>query len=357
MKWLLFALCLGWSSLTFATEYFVGGAGASDSNPGTAAQPFATIQKAASVARAGDIVNIRGGIYRETITPASSGAGGSPITFRPDNGASVVISGLNVVGNDGWTLHSGSIYKKSITLPLQGYASNITSTTTLLANQVFKGGDMMIEARWPDGVQTKDDLLKLSATGPATGTRRYASQFGGFNATSLTDPTLPLPSGQLTGATLISTGWFITESRTVTHSGSTLTFPAIWSNSVGPQIRKYYYLTGKLGLLNQAREWHYEGGTLYLWQPGGGSPTDVEYKARNWGFDLRGKTYIVIQGLTFIGCDPATGDAGTSYCTIDNIRASYMNHTVRHDRVVWQGYGNSQLVGTKLAGTNNVFKK
>ena len=45
-----------------AAEYFVATTG-SDANPGTLAQPFATLQKGATVAVAGDTVYVRGGIY------------------------------------------------------------------------------------------------------------------------------------------------------------------------------------------------------------------------------------------------------------------------------------------------------
>ncbi|HTF20504.1 MAG TPA: DUF1565 domain-containing protein, partial [Chryseolinea sp.] len=103
MRIVIFILLSGWSSLLFATDYYVGGAGAADSNPGTASQPFLTVQKAASVAKAGDVVNIRAGVYRETVTPAQSG-----VTFQSAEGA--VISGLSQVTGP-WTLHSGNIYK------------------------------------------------------------------------------------------------------------------------------------------------------------------------------------------------------------------------------------------------------
>jgi hypothetical protein len=56
-----------------ATEYYVSPTG-SDSNPGTQASPFATLQKGADTAVAGDTVWIRGGTYKIT-TPKSSGAG------------------------------------------------------------------------------------------------------------------------------------------------------------------------------------------------------------------------------------------------------------------------------------------
>lgn len=350
MRWLLFVVCLSWSSLVLGAEYYVGGTGASDNNPGTATQPFATIQKAASVAKAGDIVNIRGGTYRETITPSTSGTSGSPIIFRADNGANVIISGLNPLGDDGWSVHTGNIYKKSVTLPVNGYASSLTSNTSLLANQIFKSGNMMFEARWPKigNVEELFDHLKG---------RKYLPP-AAFGATSLNDASLPVPAPGLSGATIIVNGWFVTESRTVTsHSGSTLGYSSIWGDpNNGFKVRRNYYVTGKLALLTQQKEWHYENGTLYFWQEGGGAPTGVEYKARNWGFDLRGKSYINVVGLTFKGCDPVTGDDNTNYCTVDNIRATYTNHNVRHDVMRWQGVGMTRQMGLKLTGRGNVLK-
>jgi hypothetical protein len=59
-----------------AAEFYVATTG-SDSNPGTMAQPFATLQKGADVAAAGDTVYVRGGTYGIT-APKTSGAG---VTF------------------------------------------------------------------------------------------------------------------------------------------------------------------------------------------------------------------------------------------------------------------------------------
>ncbi len=56
-----------------ATDYYVATTG-SDSNAGTMDAPFATLQKGANVAVAGDTVFIRAGTYKIT-TPTSSGAG------------------------------------------------------------------------------------------------------------------------------------------------------------------------------------------------------------------------------------------------------------------------------------------
>ena len=151
------ALLAGGTGQVLAADFYVGGDDASDRNPGTAAQPFATIQKAAGVAAAGDVVNIRPGIYRETVVPANSGAPGQPVTFQPEGDAEVTVSGADLVDGS-WTVYSGQIYQKAIALPLTGYGEQITGNTTLLANQVFVGGKMMIEARWPN-LADADDLL------------------------------------------------------------------------------------------------------------------------------------------------------------------------------------------------------
>ena len=72
----LTGLCLLTTVRAYAAEYFVAPTG-SDANPGSMAQPFATLQKGADVAGAGDTVYLRGGTYSIT-RPDTSGAG---VTF------------------------------------------------------------------------------------------------------------------------------------------------------------------------------------------------------------------------------------------------------------------------------------
>jgi MYXO-CTERM domain-containing protein len=71
--WLVAGLGLFAAKNVFATEYYVSPTG-SDSNPGTQDSPFATLQKGADTAVAGDTVWIRGGTYKIT-TPKNGGAG------------------------------------------------------------------------------------------------------------------------------------------------------------------------------------------------------------------------------------------------------------------------------------------
>src|SRR5690242_16453622 len=105
-------LAVGSLSATTGTakNYYVSTTGF-DSNPGTLDQPFQTIQKAATVAVAGDIVNVRAGVYRETVTPLNSGTQSDPITFQPYNGESVTVSGADVIPASSWIRSDLSIYK------------------------------------------------------------------------------------------------------------------------------------------------------------------------------------------------------------------------------------------------------
>lgn len=58
----------------------------SDDNPGTAKKPFATIQKAADVAIAGDVVLVKAGRYYEQVVLKNSGTAEKPIIFTGERG-------------------------------------------------------------------------------------------------------------------------------------------------------------------------------------------------------------------------------------------------------------------------------
>lgn len=79
----------------FATEYFVGGANASDGNPGTREAPLASLAAAATKVAPGDIVNIRGthNISGEGVYVGRSGVQGAPIIFRSAPGETAKLTG------------------------------------------------------------------------------------------------------------------------------------------------------------------------------------------------------------------------------------------------------------------------
>jgi hypothetical protein len=87
------------------TTYYVAKTG-SDSNPGTQASPFLTIQHGASVAGAGDTVLVGAGVYNELVAPPNSGnATQGFLTLSAEPGASIAIDGTGLnVPNGQWGL-------------------------------------------------------------------------------------------------------------------------------------------------------------------------------------------------------------------------------------------------------------
>jgi hypothetical protein len=330
----------------FAADYYVGGDGASDRNPGKASKPFATIQKAATVATAGDTVKIRTGTYRETVVPANSGAPGQPVTFQPDGDAEVTVSGADLVDGE-WALYSGQIYQTAIPLPLTGYGEQITGNATLLANQVFVDGKMMIEARWPN-LADSDDLLNRADFRPIA-TDVWTAGPGG--TAMLRDAGIPeIPGGWARG-TIWYIGWFIPSTSTITASSAgQIEFPS----KASEKFRDSYYLTGKLGALDAEKEWFYDGSKLYLWAPGGGAPANVEVKRRNDAFDLSGKSNIAIRNLRVFAATITT-DATSADITLDGLRAKYISHfvTLTGKDVI---YSHSDDSGIRLMGSHSVIR-
>ncbi|MFZ0955144.1 MAG: right-handed parallel beta-helix repeat-containing protein [Candidatus Sulfotelmatobacter sp.] len=73
------------------SSFYVSTSG-DDSNPGTQAAPWRTVQHAADTVRAGSTVNVRGGVYEELVTIKASGnATDGFITFRSYPGETAVL--------------------------------------------------------------------------------------------------------------------------------------------------------------------------------------------------------------------------------------------------------------------------
>jgi len=126
-----------WAVLTtgsHAGDYYVSTTG-SDTNPGTLAEPFATIQHAVGVLVAGDTCHIRGGTYHEEVVGSNlSGTAANPITIKNYQDEQVTLDGtVPITGS--WTQHSGNIYK--INIPQDIW-------------QLFYNDEMMVTCRWPN---------------------------------------------------------------------------------------------------------------------------------------------------------------------------------------------------------------
>ena len=99
MKKLLNVMLFSLAGVAGAADYFVSPTGC-DAADGSAAKPWRTIQRAANAVKPGDVVTIRGGVYREWVKPVTAGREGAPITFQAAKGEKVVVTGADEVR--GW---------------------------------------------------------------------------------------------------------------------------------------------------------------------------------------------------------------------------------------------------------------
>jgi len=96
---LLFLLTSSLAASASAREWFVRQADptASDTADGSAGHPLRTINAAAQLAEAGDIITVGAGIYREWISPARGGTARAPILYRSVPEHTAIVRGTDVL--------------------------------------------------------------------------------------------------------------------------------------------------------------------------------------------------------------------------------------------------------------------
>ncbi|UCH95962.1 MAG: right-handed parallel beta-helix repeat-containing protein [Candidatus Aminicenantes bacterium] len=120
----------------YGAEYYVSKSG-SDSNPGTEAQPWKTIQKAANTMLAGDTVYTKAGTYNERVIPKNSGTAGNYITYTAYANDEVIIdgSGINLPYDWGGLVDiSGKSYIKISGLQIKNAGPNDNNPGILVDN-------------------------------------------------------------------------------------------------------------------------------------------------------------------------------------------------------------------------------
>ncbi|NOX53363.1 MAG: carbohydrate-binding protein, partial [Planctomycetes bacterium] len=284
-----------------------------------------TIQAGVNRLQPGDTLWIRGGVYRETVTFPRSGTLGKPITLRPYRNEKVVISGCDPI--IGWVRQEGPVWKAPMPWTLgKG------------RNQVFAGGEVMIEARFPN---EPDPGLEMYVSGlsplwPTFGAFSIASP--GENPGRITSKLLQgQPDDYWKGAIYYGVhyqGWCaqtgIIESS---KSGEIL---------VGDRTRTWWFpgrnlrykpeegrgmIVGHRHALDRPGEWHWEDNTLYLIPKGEGPPVDVEAKRRQVVLDLSGRQYIRVVGLHIHAASVRLENS--AHCVFDGCDLSYISHFTR----------------------------
>lgn len=89
MRWLPLLLL---PAVISAVEFHVATHG-DDTAAGSATAPFLSVNHAAQLAQAGDVVVVHAGVYREQVAPLHGGTAAEPITYRAATGEAVRLTG------------------------------------------------------------------------------------------------------------------------------------------------------------------------------------------------------------------------------------------------------------------------
>ena len=106
-EWLVFflfspLLCTTLQAAKNSTRTLYVSTTGNDSNPGSQAKPYLTLQQAANEAKPGDTINVRGGAYCEKLAPTTSGdAAKGYITFKSQPGETAVVDGGCLTPSEG----------------------------------------------------------------------------------------------------------------------------------------------------------------------------------------------------------------------------------------------------------------
>jgi parallel beta-helix repeat protein len=186
-----------------------GNPNCSDSGPGSSTVPFCRISKGASVALAGQTVQVASGSYAELVTVGHSGLSGSPIVLTAAPGASVTVSGQA----DGFKISGRSyITIQGFTVTSTGshgiYITSSSSNVTVIGNTVSSSGS--------NGIY----VTGSSANTAITGNSISNAAASGISFSGLT-------SGSISGNTVASTtsyGISVSSSSGVTVSGNDVSY-------------------------------------------------------------------------------------------------------------------------------------
>ena len=289
-KRVLFTLIFTFSFLQFfSTTYYVApsSSGGSDSNAGTLAAPFETLAHAIDQLTAGDILYIREGTYRETITIDEDGSSGNLVTIQNYNNEVVTIDGtVDVTGT--WSTFNdvSGAYQLS-------YTGDIT--------QLFVDDQPMVNARWPNA-QFNDDSIFSHSTW-AEGTEGSSSNGSLTIDTSVHDPGTIDLDGSIG---ILNIGSFKTSTVEIAdHNLATDVITYNSSDLTGNYKTKhhYYFFEGKKEFIDTNNEWFHDktNNILYLFPDDGSDPSNGSIKAKTTDYRVTfsAANYVKLKGINF----------------------------------------------------------
>lgn len=278
----------------FGKAYYVAPDG-DDANPGSLEQPFATIQHAATLLKAGDICCLRGGRYHEAAQITGlNGRQGQPITIQPYKDEKVILDGSVRITTE-WSRHKGQIFKTRLDQDIW---------------QLFVDDETMISARWPNASWKDGSIWDQEKT--------WAHQSGESTyGHMVNDPAFQDLAGTEVDFTnamvLLNIGaWntFATKVKSHEKGSGSFTYPMdLWDRLESEdyweftKLHSWYFFEGTLAMLDTAGEWVYQpdSNLLYFWPPGNNFPgnLDIRGKTLSYALQIRNSSHVTVKGLDF----------------------------------------------------------
>ncbi|WP_413351902.1 SUMF1/EgtB/PvdO family nonheme iron enzyme [Prochlorococcus sp. MIT 1227] len=317
------------SNANNSLEYYVSNDG-DDANLGTIDAPFETIQHAINQVKAGDVVNIRGGIYREKLLLEDiHGTADNRITFKGYQGEDVLITGAKEITTP-WEIHQGNIWKTKVDFDV---------------SQLFLDDKMLTAARWPNITKdwdqpddssgyepTVDSYWDLNTRAEVDPNLEQPGEYINLEAKhSLTDLDFSVEGAMLIPHKYLAPKFHLGGGKISSHNAGEdhfeleesfelslrSPFPRVplkeldWSDEDlwGANGIKYY-LTAQLELLDSPREWFFdvESSELYAWLDDNKNPNDCNIQARthdkgtydvnNDILEIKDSSYLNFDGIT-----------------------------------------------------------
>ena len=357
---LTYILIFSFSHVLAQTTYYVAPAssGGDNNNAGTLAAPFETLQYAVNQLTAGDILYIREGVYRETITIDEDGTSGNLITIQNYNNEVVTIDGtVDVTGT--WSSY-GSV---SGAYQLSSYSTDIT--------QLFVDDEPMVNARWPNA-QFYDDSIFSHSTWAQGDEGDDANPNSVEGSLQIDEDVFDPGSLDLNNSIgILNIGSFKTETVKITgHTQNGAADDVITYGYTGgtdadysttyKDKHHYYFFEGKLDFLDTNNEWFHDktNNILYLVTDNGLNPSTtgrtIKAKTTDYRVTFNGANYITFKGINFFA---TTIDIQNS----DNLSIEecnfYFPSASKRMLGLTNGLGSTSVTSINGTSDNNTIKK
>ncbi len=280
-----------------ATNYYISSSG-NDANSGTSTgAAWKTVSKVSghTFSPGDQILFNRGDVFYGSITIASSGTSGNPITFGAyGSGANPVITGFTNV--TAWTNLGSNIWESTSAL-----------STLSTCNMVVINGVNTAMGRTPN-----------------TGYYTYSSS----NSTSLTSSSLNSSTINWTGAqAVIKKERYIIDRSTITSAfGSTINYS---SSSYTGHPNWGFFIQNDSRTLDQQNEWYYNPSTKKIRVYSTSAPTDVKISTHDTLLYAVNRSYIIIDGVDFTGGNQQAFYLGNfSHSIVQNCNFDFNYNTI-----------------------------